>query len=262
LFEIARTDKSERFSNPYYSEIDVIGSPVAEIAESPGDEDGIASYKTSDGKYDFTIDTSDTPALREWATKELAPVVQDWYPKIVEMLPSDGFEPPQSFSITFSSDDRGVASTSGARIRGGEAWFLRSLQGEAKGAMVHELVHVAQQYGRARRTNRNATRPPGWLVEGIPDYIRWFLYEPETKGAEITRRNLDRARYDASYRVTGNFLNWVTTAQDRDIVVKLNAAAREGRYEEGLWKEYTGKTLEDLGREWKEGHEKRLAPDP
>jgi hypothetical protein len=27
-------------------------------------------------------------------------------------------------------------------------------------------------------------RTPGWVVEGIPDYIRWFLYEPQSHGAD------------------------------------------------------------------------------
>src|SRR5258706_4853706 len=138
-------------------------------------------------------------------------------------------------------------------------WFRKELKGEAKGAVVHELVHVVQQYGFVRRNNPNATRAPGWLVEGIPDYIRWFLYEPETKGAEITPRNISRARYDASYRVTGNFLNWVIEKYDKQIVVKLNAAARQGNYKEELWKNSTGKTVQELGEEWKKGHEQRLA---
>ena len=33
---------------------------------------------------------------------------------------------------------------------------------------------------------------------------------------------------------------------------KLNAAMRQGKYDDELWKKYTGKALEDLGREWKE----------
>jgi hypothetical protein len=32
---------------------------------------------------------------------------------------------------------------------------------------------------------------PGWLVEGIPDYIRWFQYEPQSHGADAS---LFRAR--------------------------------------------------------------------
>jgi hypothetical protein len=121
------------------------------------------------------------------------------------------------------------------------------------------MVHVVQQYGRARRANPNATRTPGWIVEGIPDYIRWFLYEPETRGAEITRRNLERARYDASYRITGNFLDWVVTTFDRDLVRNLNAAAREGQYRESLWETWTGQRLETLGPHCREGHVKRWA---
>jgi hypothetical protein len=132
------------------------------------------------------------------------------------------------------------------------------LKREARGSVVHELVHVVQNYGRARRTNPNATRTPGWLQEGIPDYIRWFLYEPGTKGAEITDRNLARAKYDASYRVTGNFLNWVTQKHDKEIVRKLNTALREGQYSEQMWKDWTGKTVQELGEEWKKGHEARL----
>src|SRR4029434_7805299 len=110
-----------------------------------------------------------------------------------------------------------------------------------------------------RRTNPNATRMPSWMVEGIPDYIRWFIYEPETKGAEITERNLARAKYDASYRVTGNFLDWVTRKYDKDLVRKLNAAARQGNYAESLWKDFTGKSLEELGAAWKKEHEERIA---
>jgi hypothetical protein len=148
------------------------------------------------------------------------------------------------------------ASAGGRGINCNIDWFRKNLKGEAVGSVVHEMVHVVQQYGRTRR-NPNATRTPGWITEGIPDYIRWFLYEPETKGAEI--RNAARAKYDASYRVTGNFLNWATEKYDKDLVVKLNAAAREGKYNEDLWKNYTGKTVVELGDEWKKGHEIRLA---
>ena len=121
------------------------------------------------------------------------------------------------------------------------------------------MVHVVQSYGRTRRDDTNAMRMPGWLVEGIPDYIRWFLYEPQTKGAEITSRNIGRAKYDASYRITGNFLNWVTQNYDTNIVQKLNAAGRAGKYREELWKEHTGQTVQQLGDAWKTFHEKRLA---
>jgi hypothetical protein len=51
----------------------------------------------------------------------------------------------------------------------------------------------------------------------------------------------------------------VTGKYDKEIVRKLNVAAREGKYREELWKEWTGKTVQELGDEWKKTHEERLA---
>jgi hypothetical protein len=218
------------------------------------------SFDAEGGKYHFTVDTTVAPDLTEWADKELRPVVQEWYPKLVAMLPSEGFNARTSVTIRFRDNMGGTpASAGGGGINCNAGWFKKELKREARGAVVHEMVHVVQSYGRVPRSDTNAIRMPGWLVEGIPDYIRWFLYEPETKGAEITQRNLARAKYDASYRVTGNFLNWVTEKYDTNIVHKLNAAGRASKYSTNLWKEYTGKTVQELGEEWKKGHEDRLA---
>jgi len=213
------------------------------------------------GMYQITIDTSETPDLTDWAHKDLAPVVQEWYPKLVKLLPSEGYEAPRQAIITFSASMKGVAATGGTRVRCAAAWFRQNLQGEAKGAVVHELAHVVQNYGIARRTNPNATRTPGWVVEGICDYIRWFLYEPQTRGAEITSRNIARAKYDGNYRISGNFLNWVTQTYCKDIVQQLNVAARQGKYSEELWRTATGHTVQELGDEWKASLEKRIAAE-
>ena len=215
------------------------------------------------GKYQFTMDTAVAPDLSDWANTELAPVVKEWYPKIAKLLPSEGFEPTTNVTIRFREGmGKTPASAGGGRVNCNAEWFRKNLEGEAKGAVVHELVHVVQDYGRARRANPDAARAPGWIVEGIPDYIRWFIYEPQSKGAEITQRNLSRAHYDANYRITANFLNWVVEKYDKQIIPKLNAASREGKYAGDLWKEYTGKTVEDLGEEWRKANEVRLASAP
>jgi hypothetical protein len=177
------------------------------------------------------------------------------------MLPSEGFQAPTKVSIVFSASMQGVAATGGTRVRCAASWFRRELQGEAKGAVVHELVHIVQDYGIARRINPNPTQTPGWLVEGIADYIRWFFYEPQMHGAEITGRNISQARYDGNYRISGNFVNWAAETYDKDIVRKLNAAAREGNYNEEMWTKLTGHTVQELGDEWKAGLEKKIAAD-
>jgi hypothetical protein len=261
LFDISRTEDRDPFGNTFYSEIDILDSngPEPTVATVSNREPILKSFIAGEGKYHFTIDATEAPDLTEWADAKLRPVVQEWYPKLVAMLPSDGFEATTNVTLRFRNDMGGTpASASGGRINMNSGWFRRELTREAIGSVVHEMVHVVQSYGRARRLNPQATRTPGWLVEGIPDYIRWFLYEPETKGAEITERNLARAKYDASYRITGNFLNWATQRHDREIVRKLNAAAREGKYAEQLWKDWTGKTLQELGEEWRHEHEARL----
>ena len=262
LFDMARTEDRDAFGNTFYSEIDVVDADGPALTGNNEAAPILKTFTTQDGKYRFTIDATAAPDLSEWAEKELRPVVLEWYPKLVAMLPSESYAAPTNLTLRFRTDMGGTpASAAGAGINMNSGWFRRELKREACGSVVHEMVHVVQNYGRARRTNPPATRPPGWLVEGIPDYIRWFLYEPESKGAEITERNLAQARYDASYRVTGNFLDWVTRSYDRDIVRKLNTAAREGSYMEELWKDCTGKTVQDLGAEWKKAHEERLASD-
>jgi hypothetical protein len=260
IFEISRTDDQDRFGQTFYSEIDVVAANGPEPTSSV-EKPILTSFQTDDGQFRFTVDTTVAPDLTDWCDQTLNPVVCEWYPRIVGMLPSEKFEPPQTVALRFRDDMGGTpASASRATINLNAAWFRTQLQREAAGAVVHELVHVAQQY-RHRRSNPRAMSPPGWIVEGVPDYIRWFLYEPQTRGAEITERNFANARYDSSYRISANFLNWVTETHDKELVSKLNAAARQGLYEEALWVEWTGKSLSELGDDWKEFHRRRLQID-
>ena len=221
---------------------------LARAEESPT----IHSVEIPDSGYRFTVDTTEAPDLTEWAQRELVPVMTKWYPLIVAMLPSDGYTAPKNFSITFTEKYKGVAATGGNRIECNPAWYRTQLKGEAIGSLVHELVHVAQQY-------RGRPRPPGWLVEGIPDYIRWYLYEPESKGCEIPPKRAATVRHDASYRISANFLNFVIGKYDKELVKELNTAMREARYDAELWKTRTTHTIEELADEWKKSLE---APAP
>jgi hypothetical protein len=220
-----------------WAEAEAPAKPLIEAAETEG------------GAYRFTVDTTEAPDLADWAHRELIPVLQQWYPRIVKMLPSENFVAPQSFSIVFTERYKGVAATMGNRIECDPAFYRRQLKGEAIGSLIHELVHVVQQYGHASRPN--AARPPGWLVEGIADYIRWFLFEPQSRGAEIHPKDAATVRHDASYRISANFLHWVVGKYDKDLIRELNAALREARYDAAWWQKRSGHTLEQLADEWK-----------
>ena len=202
--------------------------------------------KKADGEkptYQITVDTSDVPEMAEYG-KRVQKVAEEWYPKLIDMLPSDGFQPAKTVTITLKKDYKGVAAAGGNRITAAQKWFTE--HPDDLGAFVHELTHVVQSY---RRVAQGGTRPPGWLVEGIADYIRFFRYEPESARPHP---NAARANYNDSYRTTGHFLNWAQNKYDKDLVIKLNTACRQGKYTPDLWKEYTGKTVEELGAEWKE----------
>lgn len=248
LFDITRTESADSFGQTFFSEIDVVNRHAPVAVETPITQ-LVETVETDSSAYRFTVDTTETPDLTDWAKRELIPALKKWYPLIVKMLPSDGYAAPKTFSITFTDRYKGVAATMGNRIEGNPGWYRGQLKGEAIGSMVHELVHVAQQYGRSRQPG--ATRAPGWLTEGIPDYIRWYLYEPQTKGCEISSKRAATARFDASYRVSANFLNYVISKYDKDLIQELNAAMREGRYDAELWRKRTHHTVEELAEEWK-----------
>ena len=255
LFDVSRTEADDDFGNTFYSEIDVVDADApATTANSAAESDASAPFviKTTDGKCEITINTAAAPDLTGWAEHQLAPVLAAWYPKIVALLPSEGYTAPTHFTVTIKPMN-GVAFTSRGGVTANSTWLKSEIGREAIGSLVHEEVHVVQRY---------RGRNPGWLVEGMADYIRWFKYEPQSHGADIVwMRHLRHftPRYDASYRVTADFLNYVTEKYDRNLVTQLNAAMRQNRYDEGLWKQYTGKTVQELGAEWQHAVEAQLA---
>jgi hypothetical protein len=250
LLAASRTEADDDFGNTFYSEVDVVAGK--ELLGKPAPADGAPGVKlVRMGRYSATIDTTETPDLTEWADTQLAPTVAEWYPKLAAMLPSPGYEAPAHFSITFRANKPGVADTMGTRVNCAAAFFRQTLNTQAKGAIVHEMVHVVQNYGIANRTNRHPQPNPGWLVEGLADYVRWYLYEPASHGTDIRARNADHVRYDDSYRVTANFLNYVVVRYDHDLIRQLNATMRAGNYDPEVWHTLTGKGVDELGAEWK-----------
>jgi hypothetical protein len=184
---------------------------------------------------EVSVDVTDVPEMKEWADKA-ARICERQYPLICEDLKSDGFKPRREIRMTLSKSYNGVAAAGGGRITGSAKYF--KAHPDDFGAMVHETVHCVQNYGGGN---------PGWLVEGIADYERFFRYEPGKLGPI----NPNRAHYDDSYRVTAAFLAYVSDKYDKESVRKLNAAMREGKYTDDLFKGLTGKSVKELDGEWR-----------
>ena len=184
---------------------------------------------------EFVLDVADAPDMKEWIEK-VARVCERQYPMICDQLQGDGFKPLTVIRMALKNDYNGVAAAGGGRITGSVKYFKAHL--DDIGAMVHETVHCVQLYrGRGN---------PGWLVEGVADYLRFFKYEANKPKALAP----ERAKFDGSYRVTAAFLAFVTEKYDPQVVRKLNATMRAGKYKPEVWKELTGLTVEELGREW------------
>src|SRR4051812_12037869 len=164
-----------------------------------------------------TVDTSEVPDLAGWG-QQAKGLVEEWHPRIADLLRSDGFTPPGEITIVFKKDMRGVAYTRRATIVIAADWVRR--HPDDRGMIAHELTHAIQGYRRGG---------PSWLVEGIADYVRFSHYEPHTR----VTINPRRASYRDGYRTAAKFLAWVEKAHDRDIVRKLNASLRKGEYTDG-----------------------------
>jgi hypothetical protein len=194
---------------------------------------------------EVTLDTSAVPDMAKWA-EESRQLCEKAFPMICEQLGAPGFAPPSKVRIVFK-EMPGVAHASGTTITCGAAWF--KAHPDDYGAVIHELCHVVQAYGR--------TRTPGWVTEGIADYVRWFVWEPANRRPRV---NPDRAKYTDSYQTTAAFFDWIVQTKDKPFVNRLNAACRKNEYKPELFKEYAGKTVDELWAEFIESVKKTPRP--
>lgn len=182
----------------------------------------------------INMDFSQAPDLEPVANNARA-VLEEWYPKASEMLPTEGYTPPQEFDVIFDPNYDGVAGVSGTTMTVG-AKYMREHPDDL-GLFVHEGVHIIQQYG--------ANDVPGWLTEGIADYIRYYHYQADNNPIP----GEERTHYTDGYGQAAFLLNHVRTTYADDFVAFINDAARRNVYTPQLWVDKTGKDTEALWAE-------------
>lgn len=188
---------------------------------------------------EIEIDVTEAPEMAEYGAKVKAEMLKQ-YPMILKHLGDETYKPVKLVKVRFKNME-GVAYASGNQITCSVDWFKK--RPHDIGATIHELCHVVQSYRRKG--------PPSWVTEGVADYVRWFNYEPVAKRPRV---NPDKAKYTDSYQTTAAFFDWIVRTKDNGktphFVTKLNAANRQGLYKPELFKEYTGKTLDELWAEF------------
>lgn len=134
----------------------------------------------------------------------------------------------------------GVAYANNGKITINSEWLKK--KPEDLDVITHETFHIVQAYPNGSG--------PGWLTEGIADYAR-FKYGVNNKKADWSLTAFSPSQnYDNSYRITARFLYWLTQKYDEDLVFKLDKNMRDKTYSDGLWKEYTGKNINELWSEY------------
>ncbi len=112
--------------------------------------------------------------------------------------------------------ERVAAITHGTTIHVNGPFLLARLgDPDMFGMMAHELTHVVQAYPHTPQT---------WLVEGIADYVRYYVLLPQDPGRRFDPAS---ARYDEGYQATAGLLDWVEQ-QHPGAVREINAVLRRG----------------------------------
>lgn len=182
------------------------------------------------------VDASAAPDTKAWADTS-ATLMRVWYPTVRSLLATNGARIPKELKLTMKPNIGPPAYCSGDEITVKAEWVRD--HPDDLGIVIHEMAHAIQSYPNAKTT-------PGWLVEGIADYIRWWRYEP---GPPHTKINPDKSNYTDAYRTTAYWLAWVEQKYDRRLVPMLDAAMRKREDPLPVFEKLTKKDADTL---WKE----------
>lgn len=134
----------------------------------------------------------------------------------------------------------GVAECGGGVITFSPAW-LKQNPGDID-VVTHEAMHVVQDYP--------GDAGPGWITEGIADYVRYTLGVDNAGGNWSLPAYAANQHYENAYRVTARFFVWLEKKKHPGIVKKLDTAMRSKTYTPAIWKKLTGKTVDELWQEY------------
>lgn len=137
---------------------------------------------------------------------------------------------------------KGVAGASRGKVTFGSAYF-KKFPGDVD-VVTHEVMHIVQNYGRSKG--------PGWLTEGIADYVR-YKFGVDNPGAGWALPEFKSTdSYKNSYRTVARFLAWLEKNDNKGIVKKLDSSLRDQTYTNEIWEKETGKSLDDLWKAYSE----------
>lgn len=152
------------------------------------------------------------------------------YPKLAKR-----FNPKATDTVEVRIDTAyaGVAYAHDGEITISAAWLHKN-PGDTD-VITHEGMHIVQSYPPGSS--------PGWLTEGIADYVRYAYGVDNEKGNWYLPDYSEGQHYTDSYRITARFLLWLSQKYGKELILQLDRSMRNKTYSEALWQEYTGHSL-------------------
>jgi len=186
-------------------------------------------YKLTFINYDATFDASEQQRL-----------VNTFFTVYPELAKEYNEKTLKEVTMVIDTTYKGVAETANGKVTINYIWLHK--HPEDIDVVTHEVMHIVQDYGESTG--------PGWLTEGIADFARnqfgvnnaaakWAL--PEYKPTQ---------NYDNAYRVTARFLYWIQEKIKPGIVKELDKQMREHTYTDDTFKNLTGKTVDELWKDY------------
>jgi hypothetical protein len=224
-----------------------------------------------------SVDIRDAPEAKDLAD-QARQIGNDLYPQILEVLSDGKSELPRQFDIVFREHlnrprflDRGQVVEGYAcrqTVFLDAGWFCDHPD-TLENVLVHEMAHVAQDYPRfAYRhlwqwgahylafTAAHPFRPyppaaPTYWTEGIADYVAAKL-SGHTHFPDCPQCNDHFSTYKNGYGCAASFLLYMDSAYGSNVTWRLNAALRNGTYSDQFFTSSTGKTLDELWRDFQQ----------
>lgn len=142
----------------------------------------------------------------------------------------------------FDPEYDGVAAAGGGIIRFNPEWFRKNPNDID--VVTHEVMHLVQSYP--------GDAGPGWITEGIADYVRFTMGVSNAAANWKLPEYTSKQSYTDAYRVTARFFYWVEKKGNKGLVKKLDDVMRKGTYTNGFWMKETGKTIDELWKDYSE----------
>ncbi|MBI9071119.1 MAG: hypothetical protein JEY94_05955 [Melioribacteraceae bacterium] len=198
----------------------------------------ITSQENSYSKFGYKLNfvNNDSTTTPEFC-KKLVDTFYEVYPKLAER-----FNKNTAGEVTFIIDPDfiGVAATGNDTVRFSSNWFHKR-PGDID-VVTHEVMHIVQAY-----PNNSG---PWWITEGIADYARYKFGVDNEGGGWILPKVDSTQNFDNSYRITARFFAWLELNENQDLINNLDSKMRSKKYTSEFWMESTGKTIEQLWKEY------------